>query len=99
MTGFTNSDAQRFADMPVAFSLVRYESAGRSGETRAKWFFSVRKNCNGADLIEAEATQAMLLDMQRWIERAMKTVRTDGGRSLAPSAAYVEPNGTAEAET
>lgn len=75
----TNGGSQRFADTPLTFGMDRFTSA-RMGEERTKWFFSVQRYIGRDVLIEVEATLPMFREMQRFIERAITDLESDGGR-------------------
>ncbi len=80
MSSFDSGSAQRFGNTPLAFGLTRFE-AKNYGESRAKWFFSVQRYIGRDTLIEIEIDPKVLREMQRFIERAIETVATDGRRT------------------
>lgn len=91
----TTSFQSRFDDTPLAFSMKRYEHRGED----AIWFFSVRRYCGGNDLIRIEATEKALVEMQRFINSALATVRTkqpeaseDDGAASSPSKGGADAN-------
>ncbi len=74
----TSSNASRFGDTPLSFNMVRFASAG--SDARHFWRFSVSRYCGREPLIEIDADAATLREMRTFIDRALETVATDGGR-------------------
>ncbi len=72
----TSGGTSRFSDSPLAFGLERFESANK----RDLWMFSIRRFCGGDILHEELADLKTLRSMQRWIEKAIVEVQTDGNR-------------------
>lgn len=71
--------SQRIGDA-FALGLDRY-STGTGINEKTLWRFYVAKYCGGADpFVTMDADVKVLREMQRWIERAIETVQTDGGR-------------------
>jgi len=72
----TSGGASRFSDSPLAFGLERFESINK----RSFWMLSIRRFCGGDILHEEKADLSTLRAMQRWIEKAIKEIETDGNR-------------------
>ena len=75
MASQTNGTATRFNDTPLSFGIERFASTDR-----ALWRFRVMRYINNNPLIEIDADLATLREMQRFIEKAIETVTSDGGR-------------------
>lgn len=76
----TGSGSQRIGDS-FALGLERFASTSYGKDEVSLWRFYVAKHCGYSDtFVDVDATLPMLREMQRWIEKAIDTVQTDGGR-------------------
>lgn len=73
----SSGGTSRFSDTPLAFGIERFQS---TNPNRSIWMFSVRRFCGGDILHEEVADLKALRSMQRWIEKAISEVQTDGNR-------------------
>ena len=73
----TSGRSSRFTDSPLAFGLRRFTD----GDKNVLWRFEVRRFCSGDVLHAEDATIAGLTAMRTWLDEAIKTVGTDGGRT------------------
>lgn len=79
----TSGGSERFGDSMLAFGLTRFEAKSYQKE-EALWRFRVSRGCNGDPIFDIDAKPADLLKMRAWLDRAIETIATDGGRKAAP---------------
>lgn len=78
----TNGESSRFDDSPLAFGLSRFTS-GSATTDDVLWRFYVSRFCGRRNsVIEIDASIETLTRMRDWLDRAITTVRTDGGRGM-----------------
>ena len=73
-----SGDSTRFGNTPLAFEMTRFHTDGM--EKRSLWRFAVSRYI-GHRLIEIDADVEVREEMRRYIERAIRTVKTDGNRA------------------
>lgn len=73
--GQTNGQSTRFGDTALAFGVERLSNTERS-----IWRFKVMRYIGNNVLLEIDADPAVLREAQRFIEKAIEIVESDGGR-------------------
>lgn len=72
-----NGSWQRIGDNALGFGIDRY----RNHDDKPLWRFRVTRHGNDP-LVEVDASLSGLREIQRWCDRAIKLLQTDGGRNL-----------------
>lgn len=88
MKSVTNGSWSRIGDLQFGLALKRYSTGSNGTSTNANdtilWRMEVTRGPGrGSDvLLDLDATVKDLREMQRWCEKAIETVQSDGGRLL-----------------
>ena len=75
----TNSFHFRIDDHPLSLGMVRY-STGDKEEDKFLWKLVISDFCGSKVHTMIEPTIANLVEMQRFCQQAIETLKTDGGR-------------------